>query len=203
MFYLIIKNIFDRLFAFLILILLFPIILIISALNLLFLGLPIFFTQIRPGLNKKPFKLYKFRTMKNIPYGDPNFQQDKKRLTKYGNLLRKTSIDEIPSLVNILQGDLSFVGPRPLLMEYLNIYNQIHAKRHDIKPGLTGWAAVNGRNSNTWKVKLDQDIWYLENRSFFLDVKILLLTIYKVFKREGINTKQGGLMPKLLKNYDK
>ena len=127
----------------------------------------------------------------------------KNRITKYGNFLRKTSIDELPSLINILKGELSFVGPRPLLMEYLPLYSDEHSKRHEIKPGLTGWAAINGRNNSSWKTKLDLDIWYLKNKSFFLDIKILFFTFLKVITREGVNTKEGNLMPNLKKNYYK
>ena len=199
--YLIIKNICDRFAALIILIFLIPFLLSLSILNYLFLGYPIIFSQERPGLNKKPFKLYKFRSMKILFTKDGYLADDNKRKSRYGNIIRKTSIDELPSLFNILKGDLSFVGPRPLLMEYLPIYSNKHSKRHDIKPGLTGWAAINGRNLNSWKKKLDFDIWYLKNISFILDIKILFITFYKVFKREGINTRENKLMAKLKENY--
>ena len=201
--YQIIKNLFDRCFAFFLLILLTPIFILVSITNYLFLGSPILFTQIRPGLNKKPFKIYKFRSMKNIRKKNLDFQSDKSRITKYGNFLRKTSIDEIPSLFNILKGELSFIGPRPLLMEYLPLYSSEHSRRHDVKPGLTGWAAINGRNNIDWETKLDMDIWYIKNMSLFLDLKIFLLTFFKVLKREGVNTKSGDFMPNLKKNYNK
>ena len=201
--YLIIKNIFDRLLAFFLLISLLPLFLLVSILNFLFLGSPILFIQTRPGLNKKPFKIYKFRTMKNINKNNLDSQSDKIRITKYGNFLRKTSIDELPSLINILKGELSFVGPRPLLMEYLSLYSTEHSRRHEVKPGLTGWAAINGRNNIDWETKLDMDIWYIKNMSLILDTKIFLLTFFKVLKREGVNTKNGDFMPKLKKNYKK
>lgn len=198
-----IKGIIDIFFAAMLLIFILPMLMVFSILNFLILGSPIFFKQLRPGLNKKPFYLYKFRTMKNVYINNFDLKPDHERTTKYGNFLRKTSIDELPSLFNILKGELSFVGPRPLLIEYLPLYSDVHSRRHEIKPGLTGWAAVNGRNMSSWENKLNLDIWYVKNKSFFLDFKILVLTLYKVLKREGINTKDGDLMPKLKKDYFK
>jgi sugar transferase EpsL len=151
------------------------------------LGSPIFFKQQRPGLNGKPFYLYKFRTM--IEELDENGEPlpDHLRLTPIGQFLRKYSLDELPQLFNVLKGDISLVGPRPLLMEYLKLYTPEQARRHEVKPGITGWAQVNGRNAITWEEKFELDVWYVDNRSFWLDLKILFLTVIKVFKSEGIN----------------
>ena len=139
--------------------------------------------------------------MKNIINKEEFLENENKRITKYGNFIRKTSIDELPSLINILKGELSFVGPRPLLVEYLPIYSKKHSKRHNVKPGLTGWAAVNGRNLSSWKKRLDLDVCYIKYISLFLDIKILFLTLFKVLKREGVNTRENQVMPKLKKDY--
>ena len=154
-------------------------------------GRPIFFKQLRPGKNEKPFELIKFRTMVQDPnqYDAKNIQiSDEERLTKIGRMLRSTSLDELPSLINVLRGEMSLVGPRPLLMHYLKIYSKEHAKRHLVKPGVTGWAQVNGRNAISWPQKLELDVWYVENQSFLLDLKILILTITKVLKKDGIGS---------------
>lgn len=169
-------------------------ILLIMILLLIFQGRPIFFKQLRPGLNEKPFELIKFRTMIEDPnqYKAKNISSaDEARLTKIGRMLRASSLDELPSLINVLFGEMSFVGPRPLLMHYLKLYTPEQSKRHNVKPGITGWAQINGRNAISWNQKLKLDIWYIDNQSINLDIKILILTIGKVLKRDGIGS-QGG-----------
>ena len=151
------------------------------------LGSPVFFKQKRPGLKGKTFIFYKFRTMTNKRDSHDYLLPDKDRIIPLGNFLRKTSLDELPSLFNVLRGDMSLVGPRPLLVEYLDLYSPEQARRHEVKPGITGWAQINGRNSISWGEKFELDLWYVENHSIWLDIKIILLTIYKVLKREGIN----------------
>lgn len=149
-------------------------------------GKPFFF-QTRPGKNEKLFQIIKFKTMNDKKDAAGNLLSDAERLTPIGSFVRKTSLDEIPQLLNVLKGDMSLIGPRPLLIQYLPLYNSIQKKRHDIRPGITGWAQVNGRNAISWEQKFEYDVWYVENCTFLLDVKILLLTVKKVFKREGIS----------------
>lgn len=160
-----------------------------------FLGSPALFSQVRPGLNGQPFKMYKFRTMTNKRDSEGHLLPDEQRLTRFGKLLRSTSLDELPEILNILKGDMSFVGPRPLLVEYLPLYSEEQKRRHHVRPGLTGWAQVNGRNSISWEQKFALDVWYVDHQSFVLDLKILILTFKKVFIREGIDAKSGGTMP--------
>jgi lipopolysaccharide/colanic/teichoic acid biosynthesis glycosyltransferase len=191
-----IKRLFDISVSFVLLILLFPVISFIAFLVFLKLGRPIIFSQLRPGINNKPFLLYKFRTMNDDKDKYGNYINDEIRLTKFGLLLRATSCDELPTLWNVLKGDMSLVGPRPLLMEYLPLYNKKQARRHDVKPGITGWAQINGRNSISWQKKLNLDIWYVDHQSFWLDVKILILTSKKVFLKEGIAQKGSVTMSK-------
>jgi len=148
---------------------------------------PVLFRQQRPGLNGNLFTLYKFRTMKDTLGQDGRLLPDEKRVTKFGTFLRSTSLDELPSLWNVLKGDMSLVGPRPLLVEYLPLYNDEQSRRHDVKPGITGWAQVNGRNAISWEDKFKLDVWYVDNHSFWLDMKILLLTVKKVLVRDGIS----------------
>ncbi len=181
------KRVFDIFGAIVLLFLSLPLLLLISILIRIFLGTPIIFKQLRPGLNEKPFYLYKFRTMREVKDKSGNMLDDAKRLTTFGKCLRSLSIDELPELINILKGEMSFVGPRPLLMEYLPFYTEEQRLRHSVLPGITGWAQVNGRNTLSWEKKFELDVWYVKHRSFFLDVKIILLTMIKVFKREGIN----------------
>ena len=185
--YLKLKFYFDILFSILGLLLLSPLIILISILIKIKLGSPIFFIQKRPGLKEKLFYLIKFRTMNNRKDKSGKLLNDDKRLTSFGKWLRETSIDEIPTLFNILKGEMSFVGPRPLLKEYLNLYSEREKERHLVKPGLTGLAQIKGRNNITWKRKFKYDILYVNNLSFGLDLEILLLTFLKVIKREGIN----------------
>lgn len=178
------KRSFDLIFA-IILIVVFAPLLIVTALVVLFtMGKPVIFRQDRPGHLGRIFTLYKFRTMKG---SRGNTSCDAERLTPVGKFMRSTSLDELPELLNVLKGDMSFVGPRPLLSEYLELYNSHQARRHEVKPGITGWAQVNGRNGISWEEKFDLDVWYVDNHSFILDLKILLMTVAVVFRREGIS----------------
>ncbi len=158
------------------------------------LGRPIFFKQIRPGLNGKPFQMIKIRTMINLNDQYGNLLSDADRLTKFGRFLRATSIDELPELWNVFKGDMSLVGPRPLLMEYLTLYSDEQARRHEVRPGITGWAQVNGRNAIGWEERFKLDVWYVDNYSFWLDLKILWLTVIKVTKRHGISAQGEATM---------
>ncbi len=177
-----------------------PLFLIIILLVRAQLGSPVLFTQFRPGLQKKPFRIYKFRTMldKHDKYG--NILPDDQRLTKFGKILRSMSLDELPEFFNVIKGEMSVVGPRPLLMEYLPLYNRVQARRHEVKPGITGWAQVNGRNALSWEEKFKMDIWYVDNQSIWLDCKILWLTLVKVFNREGITQEGHATMEKFKGN---
>lgn len=159
-------------------------------------GRPIIFKQVRPGRNGILFKLYKFRTMTNEKDRNGELLPDQERMTRFGALLRSTSLDELPSLFNVIKGDISFVGPRPLLVEYLPLYSAEQSRRHEVKPGLTGWAQVNGRNGISWECKFKLDVWYVDNQSFLLDVKILLLTVKKVLMRHGIAAEGEATMSK-------
>ena len=181
------KRIFDLVVTFFGLLLLLPVITLTALILISNLGLPIFFKQSRPGLNRKIFNIYKFRTMTDECDRDGILLSDELRLTKFGKFLRSTSLDELPSLWNVLKSDMSLVGPRPLLLEYLPLYSTQQARRHEVKPGITGWAQVNGRNAITWGEKFDLDVWYVDNQSIWLDIKILWLTVKKVIMRDGIN----------------
>lgn len=181
------KRLFDFLVAFLALIFIFPIQLFLAALIRKKLGSSIFFIQKRPGLNGIVFEMIKFRTMKDASDEQGHLLPDSDRLTPFGERLRASSLDELPGFWNVLKGDMSLVGPRPLLVEYLPLYSKEQAKRHNVRPGITGWAQVNGRNAISWEEKFKYDVWYVENQSFWLDIKILLLTVKKVFVREGIS----------------
>lgn len=162
------------------------------------MGRPIFFIQTRPGKNGKPFNLVKFRTMRQINEAEKDRSSDQERLTRIGKFLRSYSIDELPTFYNLLKGDLSLVGPRPLLMRYLTRYNSTQARRHEVKPGITGWAQVNGRNALSWEEKFDLDVWYVDNRCMALDLKILAMTLFKVIKREGISHGEEATMPEFM-----
>jgi lipopolysaccharide/colanic/teichoic acid biosynthesis glycosyltransferase len=188
------KPVFDFVLAFWLIIILLPLVLIILILVLFNLGRPVLFCQNRPGKNGKLFRIYKFRTMSDQKDSFGNYLPDTERLTKLGRFLRKSSLDEIPQLFNVLKGDLSFVGPRPLLVEYLMLYNEEQKKRHEVKPGITGWAQVNGRNAITWEEKFKLDVYYVENLSLPLDMKILFKTIFNVLKRSDIYTVEGFTM---------
>lgn len=164
-----------------------PIMIVLSIVILIRLGQPVFFKQQRPGLQGRPFYLYKFRTMSDALDEHGELLPDQVRMTGLGKMMRKTSLDELPQLVNVVRGELSFVGPRPLLMQYLERYNTEQARRHEVKPGITGWAQVNGRNAISWEEKFEFDVWYVDHRSFLLDLKILWLTLIKVVRVEGIS----------------
>lgn len=181
------KRLFDISVALVVLILLSPVVVLVALLVRINLGSPVLFRQLRPGLNGTPFTMVKFRSMQNMVVTTGKQQSDADRLTRFGRVLRSTSLDELPGLWNVLVGDMSLVGPRPLLMEYLPLYSPEQARRHEVRPGITGWAQVNGRNALSWDEKFGLDIWYVDNRNFWLDLKILWLTVVKVFKRDGIN----------------
>ncbi len=181
------KRIIDLLGAIFALIALSPLLVLISVLVWIKLGIPVYFKQDRPGKNGKPFRMYKIRTMTNEKGADGKLLCDARRLKPLGRFLRESSLDELPELVNVLKGDMSLVGPRPLLMRYLDRYSPEQARRHEVKPGLTGWAQVNGRNAITWEEKFKLDVWYVDNRSFCLDMKIIFMTVKKVLKRDGIS----------------
>jgi undecaprenyl phosphate N,N'-diacetylbacillosamine 1-phosphate transferase len=182
-----IKNIFDFVLSFISILLLLPFMAMIAVLIRIKLGRKIFFSQQRPGLNEKIFTIYKFRTMSDAKDENGNLLSDEIRLTKFGKFLRSTSLDELPQLFNVLKGDMSFVGPRALLVEYLPFYSQEQKKRHLVKPGITGWAQVNGRNAISWKKKFEYDLLYICNQSFWLDMKILYLTFVKVIRKSGVS----------------
>ena len=193
---LMLKRLFDIIASIIALILLSPVIFLVSRAIVKNLGKPVFFTQSRPGLNGKTFSMTKFRTMKDSvdSHGQP--LPDNQRLTPFGVKLRSSSLDELPSLLSVLKGDMSFVGPRPLLVEYLPLYTKNQARRHDVRPGITGWAQINGRNAISWEDKFNLDLWYVDNHSFFLDIKILLLTVKKVLVKDGITAEGEATMPK-------
>lgn len=186
-----IKRLLDFLISFCALIILSPVFLIVAILVKIKLGSPIIFKQKRPGLNEKIFTLYKFRTMSDKKDKNGKLLPDEQRVTKFGNFLRASSLDELPELVNILKGDMSLIGPRPLLVEYLELYNERQKHRHDVRPGLTGLAQIDGRNNTTWEKRFEDDLKYIENITFMNDLKIFLKTFIKVFKREGI-TQEGN-----------
>ena len=190
-----VPRVFDLLFSSILLIIALPVFVIISILVMIFLGRSIFFYQKRPGLHAKPFIMVKFRTMLDVRNPSGELLSDSKRLTKFGRFLRSTSLDELPELWNVLMGELSLVGPRPLLLEYLPLYSVDQMRRHEIRPGITGWAQVNGRNALSWEEKFKLDIWYVDNQSFWLDLKILFMTVKKVVVREGISAKGDATMP--------
>jgi lipopolysaccharide/colanic/teichoic acid biosynthesis glycosyltransferase len=175
-----------------------PVLLLIAFLVRFRLGSPILFRQVRPGFGGRPFTLLKFRTMRDLRNREGNFLPDEARLSGFGTLLRRLSFDELPELFNVLKGDMSLVGPRPLLVQYLDRYTPEQARRHEVKPGLTGWAQVNGRNAITWEEKFTLDVWYVDNRSFALDMKILAMTVSKVFGREGISAEGEATMPEFM-----
>jgi sugar transferase EpsL len=181
------KRIFDLVIATLGLIILSPIILLTAVFVRIFLGTPILFRQTRPGYKAKPFTVYKFRTMTDARDAQGNPLPDELRLTRFGQFLRASSIDELPELFSILRGEMSFIGPRPLLMEYLPLYSAEQMRRHDVYPGLTGWAQVNGRNAVDWQTRFALDVWYVDHWSFWLDIKIVFMSLWKVIKREGIS----------------
>jgi lipopolysaccharide/colanic/teichoic acid biosynthesis glycosyltransferase len=198
--YFLIKRLFDVVLSFLALILFFPIYISLVLLIRITIGKPVFFKQIRPGLHGKPFTIIKFRTMTNVYSNGGSILSDAERMTNFGRFLRSTSLDELPELWNVLKGDMSLVGPRPLLMEYLPLYSAEQKRRHLVRPGLTGWAQVNGRNAISWSDKFKLDIWYLDNQSFLLDIKILFLTAKRVCQRQGISADKNETMPRFTGN---
>ncbi|WP_341882982.1 sugar transferase [Synechococcus sp. UW140] len=187
MVYVAFKNWVDRSVALVALVIFTPLLSIITLLILLLLGDPVLFSQHRPGYLCKPFWLLKFRTMTNVRDFSGALLPDAQRLTPFGRWLRSSSIDELPGLLNILRGEMSFIGPRPLLMQYLPLYSPEQARRHDVKPGFSGWAQINGRNAITWEEKFRLDVWYVDHQSFWLDLQIFVITIWKVLRREGIS----------------
>ena len=190
------KRIIDIIFSLLLLILLSPLIAIISIMLKIIMGPPVLFKQLRPGLSGTPFSIYKFRTMANNKDQSGELLPDEDRLTKFGQLLRRLSLDELPQLFNVLKGDLSMIGPRPLLMEYLPLYTPDQARRHEVRPGITGWAQVNGRNTLSWEERFKLDVWYVDHQTIWLDLKILWLTLLKVLHGEGINQEGQATMKK-------
>lgn len=191
-----IKRLVDLLVALTLLIVLSPIFLVLAVLIRVRLGSPILFRQVRPGLDAIPFEMTKFRTMLDANGPDGLSLPDAARLTRLGRFLRATSLDELPELWNVLKGDMSLVGPRPLLMEYVPLYSPTQARRHEVRPGITGWAQVNGRNAIGWDEKFALDVWYVDNQNFWLDLKILALTVLKVVRRHGISADGEATMPK-------
>ncbi|MCL5260426.1 MAG: sugar transferase [Gammaproteobacteria bacterium] len=196
------KYFIEFIVALIVIILLLPVMAVIAALIKIKIGSPIIFKQLRPGFCEKPFFLYKFRTMTSLCDLNRNLLSDEKRLTSVGKFLRKYSLDELPQLFNILKGDISFVGPRPLLMDYLKLYTGEQSRRHEVKPGITGWAQVNGRNAISWEEKFKLDVWYVNNRSFLLDLKILWMTLIRVLRRDGINQFGQATMEKFKGNAE-
>lgn len=192
----VLKRMLDIIFSVLAMVSLFPFMVIISFIIYIKLGSPILFTQERVGKNGKIFKMIKFRSMLNTTDKNGNLLSDGERLTTFGRTLRSTSIDELPELINVIKGDMSLVGPRPLLVEYISLYSERQFKRHEVLPGLTGWAQINGRNCISWSKKFELDVWYVQNWSLLLDFKIVMMTIVKVFKRSGINQDDNVPMEK-------
>jgi len=189
-----VKRLLDITISLIALIFLLPLMSLIYLLVIINLGSPAFFLQERVGKDNKIFKMIKFRTMKNSTDKNGNLLSDNERVTKFGGFLRSFSLDELPELINILKGDMSLVGPRALLVQYLGLYNDEQIRRHEVLPGLTGWAQINGRNSITWSEKFKLDVWYVDNWSLWLDIKIFFLTFWKVLKREGINQSESVTM---------
>lgn len=190
------KRFFDIFISALGLLLLAPVIIVVAFQVHRKLGSPVLFWQVRPGKDGKPFEMVKFRTMREMIDRDGHLLPDSERMTLFGSFLRSSSLDELPELWNVLKGDMSIVGPRPLLMEYLPIYTKEQSRRHEVRPGITGWAQVNGRNSISWEEKFRLDLWYVDNRSFWLDIKVIYLTIKKVLTRDGVSAKGEATMSK-------
>ena len=191
-----IKRTFDIIVSFCMFVVLLPLMIVTAIIVAAVLGMPVLFCQERPGLKGRIFRMYKFRTMRNAVDRNGIPLPDAERMTRLGRILRATSIDELPELLNVLKGDMSLVGPRPLLVEYLDKYTPEQARRHDVRPGITGWAQINGRNSISWEDKFKLDVWYVDNCSFLLDLKILIGTVLAVFKRKGISQANEATMSK-------
>ena len=192
----ILKPLIDKILAFILIILFSPVYIVVSLLILIKMGRPVFFRQKRPGLHEKIFGIYKFRTMTNQKDKSGDLLPDEQRLVGVGQLIRSVSLDELPQLFNVLKGEMSFVGPRPLLVEYLELYNNEQKRRHNVKPGITGWAQVNGRNAISWEQKFNYDVWYVDHQSFSLDMKILWMTFLKVIKGSDISSGTSVTMEK-------
>jgi lipopolysaccharide/colanic/teichoic acid biosynthesis glycosyltransferase len=190
------KRIFDIVVACMVLSLLWPLMFLTALLVRLKLGKPVIFRQLRPGLHGRPFPLLKFRTMVDARDHAGRLLPDAQRLTRFGSVLRRSSLDELPSLLNVIKGELSLVGPRPLLVEYLPLYSAMQVRRHEVRPGITGWAQVNGRNALSWEEKFELDVWYVEHQSMSLDLKILCLTVKKVLKADGVSANGEATMPR-------
>ncbi|EMP55935.1 undecaprenyl-phosphate galactose phosphotransferase [Marinobacter santoriniensis NKSG1] len=198
-----IKRVFDVVLSSLALLLLAPVLLVVAFLIRWNLGSPVFFRQVRPGLGGEPFDMVKFRTMRDATDSKGSPLPDEERMTQFGSFLRTTSLDELPELWNVLKGDMSLVGPRPLLLEYLPLYSKEQFRRHEVRPGVSGWAQVNGRNAISWEDKFKLDVWYVDNQSFALDLKILYLTLKKVLARDGISGEGEATMSKFTGNKDR
>jgi sugar transferase EpsL len=198
----IMKRLFDFTVALVAILIAWPIMLIVTLLIWSLMGPPVLFCQQRPGLNSTPFRIYKFRTMSPLCNSQGVFLPDNERMTRLGVFLRKYSLDELPQLFNVLKGDLSLVGPRPLLMEYLPLYSEEQARRHLVRPGITGWAQVNGRNTISWDDKFKYDVWYVDNQSFLLDMRILWMTVIKVLSSEGVSQEGHVTMEKFQGKVD-
>lgn len=190
----IVKPVMDFTISLLLFLVLLPVILLIGLILASSTKVNPFFVQARPGKHGRIFKLVKFRTMKNTRDHNGVLLPDRQRITRQGRVIRSLSLDELPQLINVIKGDMSLVGPRPLLTEYLDLYTDEQKRRHDVKPGITGWAQVNGRNTISWSQKFEHDVWYVDNQSFWLDLKILFLTAYRVIRREGINSSESHTM---------
>lgn len=197
------KRFFDLVAAGLALLLLFPVLFILACTARIVLGRNIIFRQVRPGLHGRPFEMVKFRTMRDTKDEHGNLLPDAERLTSFGRFLRSSSLDELPELWNVLKGDMSLVGPRPLLMEYLPLYSPEQARRHEVRPGITGWAQVNGRNAISWEDKFKLDVWYVDNQSLWLDIRIIFLTIKKVVIRDGISAEGEATMSRFVGSASK
>jgi len=198
-----IKRVFDILFSLIVVIILSPVFIVVSIVLVISDGFPLFFTQIRPGKNGNLFKLHKFRTMKVVRNRNDELSADGDRITKFGNFLRRTSLDELPELFNVMKGEMSIVGPRPLLMQYLGRYSDEQSRRHEVLPGITGWAQINGRNAISWEEKFRLDVWYVDNWTFWMDFRIIFQTIWKVIKGEGISQPGRATMDEFMGNSDK
>jgi len=190
------KVVFDRVLALILILLFLPLYIVVTLLIWVKMGRPILFRQLRPGFKEKIFGIYKFRTMTNEKDDRGELLPDEERLVGVGKFIRSVSLDELPQLFNVLKGEMSFVGPRPLLVEYLPLYNERQKKRHDVMPGITGWAQVNGRNAISWEEKFELDVWYVEHQSFWLDLKILWMTFLKVLKRSDVSSSTSVTMEK-------
>ncbi|MEA3041650.1 MAG: hypothetical protein QOC65_1139 [Sphingomonadales bacterium] len=189
------KRLLDILVAGVALVLLSPLLLLVALAVRVAMGSPVLFRQLRPGLHGEPFELVKFRTMRRSASAEVAVAEDERRLTRLGRFLRASSLDELPELWNVLKGEMSLVGPRPLLMQYLALYTPEQARRHEVRPGLTGWAQINGRNALNWEEKFALDLWYVDNRSLLLDLRILLLTVWRVLRPSGIAAEGSATMP--------